>query len=56
MNLPTLLVLLVLAAVLAAIFVPAVRSRKKGGGGCSCGCSGCPGAGLCHPGQQSKHP
>ena len=39
---------LVFAAV-AAIIRRGIRNRKHHKGGCSCGCSGCPGSSLCHP-------
>ena len=44
-NLATILI----AAVLLALFVLAVRHlrRKSADGGCGCGCSGCPHAGAC---------
>lgn len=49
MNLPTLLIAALVAAIFAAIVINGVRKRKKGGRGCGCGCSGCPNAGLCRP-------
>lgn len=49
MNLPTILIAALVAAVFAAIVAGGVRRRKKGGTGCACGCAGCPNAGLCHP-------
>lgn len=50
MNLPTLLLAALVAAVFAAIVIHGARKRKRGGpGGCGCGCAGCPNAGLCHP-------
>lgn len=43
-------------AIVIALLVTAVtlalrslRKSRKSGGGCSCGCDGCPGHGLCHP-------
>ena len=39
---------LVFAAV-AAIVGRGIWNRKHHKGGCSCGCSGCPGSSLCHP-------
>ena len=47
MNLPTIIV----AAIIAAIFVVIVISeikKKKSGKGCGCGCSGCAMADSCH--------
>ena len=49
MNLPTILVGLVVFGAFAAVIVRAVRNKKAGKSGCSCGCGGCPGKDLCHP-------
>lgn len=49
MNLPTILIAALVAAVFLAIVTGGVRKRKKSGTGCGCGCAGCPKAGLCHP-------
>ncbi len=43
----TVLIAGIIAAVFAAIVVQSVRAHKRGGG-CSCGCAGCPNSGLCH--------
>lgn len=48
MNLPTVLISLVILAIFIAIVVSEVKKRKYGGE-CGCGCSGCANAGLCHP-------
>ena len=53
MNLPTLLIAALVAAVFVAIVTSGVRKRKKGGTGCGCGCAGCPNAGVCHPQEQA---
>ena len=37
---PMIIILLVAAAIVCAV-VHSVRARKKRGGGCGCGCSGC---------------
>lgn len=42
----TVLIAGAIAAALAAIVVHGIRARRRGG--CSCGCAGCPSAGLCH--------
>ncbi len=45
------------AAVIAIIISAAwkvVSDKRKGKSSCSCGCSGCPNAGLCHAPQQSR--
>ncbi len=52
MNLPTILVAALVAAVFLAIVAGGMRKRKKGGAGCGCGCAGCPNAGLCRPQKQ----
>ena len=52
MNLPTVLIATLVAAVFLAIVFGGVRKRKKGGAGCSCGCADCPTAGLCRPQKQ----
>ncbi len=54
MNLPTILIAAVIAAIFIAIIVQGIRSRKRGSGGCGCGCAGCPNAGMCHPQGQSQ--
>ncbi len=54
MNLPTIVVLLVVAAVFFTIVASAVRNKKKGKsvacacGSCGGGCSGCAMSGKCH--------
>lgn len=48
-DLPTILVGLTVFAAFGAVIVRAIRNRKNGKGGCSCGCGSCPGKGLCHP-------
>ena len=42
MNLPTVIVLCVLLAVLSGIVVYMRRKKKQGKGGCGCNCSECP--------------
>lgn len=36
-------ILLLVAAALVGAVVHSIRARKKRGGGCGCGCSGCTG-------------
>lgn len=43
-NLSTIVVLVVLAGIVAAIIVHMIRNKKKGKSSCSCGCESC---GLC---------
>ncbi len=48
-NLATLLVGLVVFGAFAAVILRALRNKKAGKSGCSCGCESCPGHDLCHP-------
>lgn len=41
-NAATIIIYAVLTAVVAAIIVNMVKSRKKGESSCGCGCSSCP--------------
>ena len=45
-NIGTIIVLLILLAVVAAIIAGQVKAKKQGRS--SCGCSGCPNSGACH--------
>ena len=47
-NAGTIIVLLILVTVLAAIVVKMIRDKKKCKGLCSCGCTGCPSKDVCH--------
>ncbi len=47
-NLPTILIALLILAAFFAVIVRGVRKRRQGGG-CGCGCSGCCGACACKP-------
>ena len=49
MNLPTIIIGALVAAAVIAIVARGLYNRKHHKGGCSCGCSGCPSSGLCHP-------
>lgn len=51
-NAGTILVLAILAAVVAAIIIGMVRSKRKGKS--SCGCANCAMAGSCHQNRQKK--
>ncbi len=44
--LPTVLIILALAAVVTLAIRSVIRDKKKGGS-CSCGCSSCPMSGQC---------
>lgn len=48
MSPATIIVLLIVAAVFAAIVISGIKKRKSGNTGCSCGCSGCALKGSCH--------
>ncbi len=54
-NVGTILVLLVLTTVLAAVAIRMIKNKKKGVPSCSCGCSTCPYSGKCH-GEEEKKP
>ena len=47
-NAGTILVLAILAAVVAAIIIGMVRSKRKGKSSCGCGCANCAMAKSCH--------
>ena len=47
-NWGTLLIGAVVAVVVSLVVRKLYRDKKQGKGTCSCGCSGCPSAGLCH--------
>jgi hypothetical protein len=49
-NVPTLIIGLIIAAIFAVIVIRGIIKRKNGEGGCSCGCSGCPNSAICHKG------
>lgn len=48
MNVPTIIVGSVVVAVFVAIIARGIYNKKKGKSGCSCGCSGCGMADICH--------
>lgn len=47
-NIGTIIVLLILLAVVAAIIAGQVKAKKQGRSSCGCGCKGCPNLGACH--------
>lgn len=49
MNIGTIAVCLILAAIVAAIIGRGVYNRKHHKGGCGCGCDGCSNKDACHP-------
>ena len=54
MNIPTLIALLIVAIIFVAIVANEIKKRKSGQGSCSCGCSGCGMADVCHSRQNSR--
>ena len=54
-QLPTILIILVLAAVVALAARSVLRNKKKGGS-CGCGCSSCPMNGQCHSKEKDDSP
>jgi len=50
-NMPTVIIGVIIAAVFAVIVIRGILKRKRGEGGCGCGCSGCPNSSLCHGGE-----
>ena len=41
MNLPTIIALIVVVAIVGLVIWKMIRDKKQGKGGCSCGCSSC---------------
>ncbi len=48
MNLPTIIITAVVAAIFIAIVARGIIKRKNGGSSCSCGCSNCGMSDICH--------
>ena len=48
MNLPTILVLCAVIALVALVIFKMIRDKKQGKHSCSCGCGGCPFSDTCH--------
>ncbi len=47
-NLPSIIVGAVILGVFVAVVIKLVRDKKNHKSSCSCGCAGCPNAGICH--------
>ena len=47
-NLPTMVIAGIVAALFLAIVIRGIVKRRRGETGGGCGCSGCPNSGLCH--------
>ncbi len=52
-HLPTVLILLALAAVVF-LAVRSILRQKKKGSSCGCGCASCPMSGRCHPSEDPE--
>lgn len=48
-NGPTLVVGGIVFTIIVAVALKVYKDKKSHRGGCGCGCSGCPSAGMCHP-------
>ena len=48
-NMATIIICALLFAVVTAIIVSMVTTKKKGKSSCGCGCADCPMSGSCHP-------
>lgn len=48
MNLPTIIILSVIAVLFVAIVINEIRKRRQGKHSCSCGCGGCAFKASCH--------
>ena len=48
-NLGSIVVVMALIAIVAAIIVHMIKQKRSGKGGCGCGCEGCANSGFCHP-------
>jgi hypothetical protein len=46
-NISTIIISALVFGLMTWVVVYRIRQRKKGGGSCGCGCSGCPEAGRC---------
>lgn len=56
MNIPSILLLVLIAAAFLAVVITSIRRKKKGHSGCSCGGS-CDGCGMnCHEDRKTHHP
>ncbi len=53
MNLPSIIIALVIAAVFAAIVAKGISNRNRGKSSCACGCDACAGRSLCHGGDSA---
>lgn len=51
-NLGTIIVVLIVAAVVAAVFLSMIKDKKSGKGSCGCGCENCALHGQCRKAKQ----
>ncbi len=54
MNWPTMIVACIIAVIFVSIIYFEIKKRKSGKGSCSCGCSGCGMADVCHGQKETK--
>ena len=54
MNAPTIIVGLIILLIAGAIIARGIYNKKQGKSGCSCGCSGCGMADICHSNKKGK--
>jgi hypothetical protein len=45
---PTIIICAILAVIVGAIVRKMIKDKRANKGSCSCGCSGCPSASICH--------
>ncbi len=48
MDIPSIIVLVIIVGIVAAIIIKGIINKKKGKSSCSCGCSGCAMKDSCH--------
>jgi hypothetical protein len=55
MNPPTVIALIIVAAVVIGLIASLIVNKKKGKSSCSCGCSGCAFKDSCHSGKTKQN-
>lgn len=51
---PTIIISAVIAVLVVAIIAKSIINKKKGKGGCSCGCGGCAMKDMCHKDENAR--
>lgn len=51
-NIGSIIVLFVIVAIMGALIFGLIRSKKRGGSSCGCGCSNCPMSKSCNRNQK----